>query len=129
NKLVQQLTPRYSSWLAANPTLEDVTRITQAVAAAATLALKANPVQRTVDQVAEILGANHKTFAGDVLDAVKKRRQALWEEHINQKINWELFDRGVETFTWAALEELARNAKGRGLLSGATHGDLCAQFA
>src|SRR5262249_850005 len=41
----------------------------------------------------------------------------------------ELFDRGVEAFTWAALEELARSAKGRGLLSGAPHGAECARFA
>ena len=64
-----------------------------------------------------------KTFAGEVLKALEKRRTALWDERIHKQINWELFDRGVEAFTWAALEEVGRAAKSRDLLNGAAHGD------
>jgi Cu(I)/Ag(I) efflux system membrane protein CusA/SilA len=141
DKLAQKLAPRYGSWLAKNATLEDVTKITQAVAQrladlgalkgdpAGALVLKENPLQSAVGQVAEVLGASRKTFAGEVLGAVTAHRSALWEERISQKVNWELFDRGVEAFTWAALEELARSAKVRGLLSGAPHGAEYAHFA
>jgi copper/silver efflux system protein len=141
DKLTQELAPRYGSWLAKNPTPEDVTKITQAVAQhlaalgalkgdpAGALVPKENPLQSAVGQAAEVLGANRKTFAGEVLGAVTTHRSALWEERISQKTNWELFDRGVEAFTWAALEELARSAKVRGLLSGAPHGVEYAHFA
>ena len=44
------------------------------------------------------------------------------------KLNWELFDRGVEAFTWAALEEVGKDARGRGLLGDAPHGQDYARF-
>ena len=55
-----------------------------------------------------------RTFAGAVLDSVMKRRDALWLAQVRQ-INGELFDRGVEAFTWLSLEELARGAKAMSL--------------
>jgi Cu/Ag efflux pump CusA len=206
-KLTLELVPGYGSWLAKNPVLEDVTKITQAVAerlaarkafkswfeltepslnalradrvpddivfllkplagkrypteaefvdglatllpaeeiehhkaelvkhAAAqiessdALALQQNPAKAVFGQVAEVLGAERKTFAGEVLQAVSKRRMDLWVEQIHQRINWELFDRGVEAFDWAALEEIGRAAKSVFLLSGAPHGDEYAVF-
>src|SRR5207244_10161647 len=96
---------------------------------AGALALNKNPFQTAVGQMTEFLGAERGTFASAMLDAVSKKRLALWQEQIDRKINWELFDRGVEAFTWAALEELGRSAKGRGLLGGAPHGAECARFA
>ena len=141
DRLVRELAPRYGSWLAKNPTLEDVTKITQSVAQrladlgalkgdpAGALVLKESRLQSAVAQAAEVLGANRKSFAGELLGAVTEHRLALWMERINQKMNWELFDRGVEAFTWAALEELARSAKRRGLLSSAPHGAEYARFA
>jgi Cu/Ag efflux pump CusA len=206
-KLTQELTPKYGSWLVKNPTLEDVTRITQAVAErlgerkalkmwweltetslanlhdakvpepalshlrplegkrfaseeeflkalgealpgaefskhrselvkeatggvtpADALALNENPLQTAVSAVAETLGAERKTFAGEVLKAVAKRRVNLWEQQIHKQINWELLDRGAEAFTWAAMEEIGRAAKGRALLGGAAHGNEYAIF-
>jgi Cu(I)/Ag(I) efflux system membrane protein CusA/SilA len=140
-KLSKELAPHYASWLSKNPSLEDVTKSTQVIAqrmadlgalktdAPSALALNKNSLQKVSGQVAELLGTERTTFAGEVLSAVTKERAALWEERINQKINWELFDRGVEAFTWAALEELARSAKGRALLSGASHGAEFARFS
>jgi Cu(I)/Ag(I) efflux system membrane protein CusA/SilA len=140
-KLTRQLTPRYGLWLARNPVLEDVAKITHTVAQhlaeagvltvepADALALKGNPLQTAFRQTAETLGAARKTFAGEVLESVRQRRRELWVEQIHKKINWELFDRGVEAFNWAALEEIARAAKGRSLLKGAPHGGQFAAFA
>ncbi len=141
-KLTQELTPKYGNWLVKNPALEDVTRITQAVAdrlgerkalqegltPADALALIENPLQTTISAVAETLGTERKTFAGEVLKAVAKRRVNLWEQQIHKQINWELLDRGAEAFIWATLEEIGRAAKGRALLGGAAHGSEYAIF-
>jgi Cu/Ag efflux pump CusA len=133
DRLARELAPSYGRWLARNPVLEDVTRITQAIAQrlaepADALALKEDPVRTGLSLVAESLGATRKTFAGEVLKAVAKRRTDLWVEEIHRKVNWELFDRGVEAFTWAALEEIGRAAKGRALLGDAPHGDEYVAF-
>jgi Cu/Ag efflux pump CusA len=80
------------------------------------------------DAVTEALGSERKTFAGEVLAALQKRRMELWIERIHKRINWELFDRGVESYTWAALEEVGRAARDGKLLSGAEHGDELDRF-
>jgi Cu(I)/Ag(I) efflux system membrane protein CusA/SilA len=140
DRLAGELTPQYGSWLAKKPALEDVNKITQRVAQrfveagvlktnpSDALALKEDALHAALSQTAEILGAQRKTFAGEVLHAVSKRRMDLWIEQIQQKVNWELFDRGVETFTWAALEEIGRAARGRSLLRGAPQGEQYADF-
>jgi Cu(I)/Ag(I) efflux system membrane protein CusA/SilA len=207
DQLTQELTPTRGSWLAKNPVLEDVTRITQVVAErlaqrkafktwwelteasldnlkdakvpeallsrlkplmvkrfdnegdflaslrevlpeseitehqtellkqaaggvtpADALELKAGPAQKVFRAVAATLGAKGQTFGGEVFKAFENRRMNLWEERIHKNINWELFDRGVETFTWAALEEIGRAAKGRALLGDAPHGNEYAAF-
>jgi Cu(I)/Ag(I) efflux system membrane protein CusA/SilA len=142
DKLTRELTPKYGSWLVKNPALEDVTRITQAVAErlaeqkalkpgatpADALAVEQAPLRTAMTAVAETLGAQRKTFAGEVLQVVGKRRVRLWEEQLHKKVNWELLDRGVEAFTWAALEEIGRAARGRALLGGAAHGEAYALF-
>jgi Cu/Ag efflux pump CusA len=86
------------------------------------LALKKSRLQGILDDAAELLGAEPKTFAGEVFQAVRDRRMALWRQQVKKKINWELFDRGVEAYTWLAVEELAKAARGKGLLSGARRG-------
>jgi Cu(I)/Ag(I) efflux system membrane protein CusA/SilA len=131
DRLVEELAPQFGAWLSRNPALEDVTRITQAVARqqavfgmdpSTALELHESLPGKVLAVAAEALGADRKTFAGEVLQAVQKQRTALWIEHIHKRINWELFDRGVEAFTWAALEELGRAARDHGLLAGAEHG-------
>ena len=207
NKLVQDLAPQFGHWLAHTPALEDVTRVTQAVAQrlherkafptryrlseqcllslrerglpeevrsqlnglkervfsselafvkalgrrvsseqlgrhkaeileqaayqmapSSALELREFLPARVISATAEALGAEHKTFAGEVLKALEKRRTDLWVQHIHKEINWELFDRGVEAYTWAALEEVGRSAKGHKLLSGVKHGEECGRF-
>jgi Cu(I)/Ag(I) efflux system membrane protein CusA/SilA len=140
DELVEQFTPWYGAWLARHPALEDVTKVTQAMAerlsernaltleAANALELREAPPLRVFDAIAESLGAERKTFAGEVLKALEKRRQELWIERIHKRINWELFDRGVEAFTWSALEEIGNAAKQRDLLDAAPHGQEFARF-
>ena len=66
--------------------------------------------------------------AGEVLAAVQSERMRLWRDEVSQRINWELFDRGVEAFSWAALEEVGRAAQNRDLLSSASQGAATKQF-
>ncbi len=138
--LAKALTPTYGKWLARNPVPEDVTKLTSAVAQALAdrralktapaqaLVVKENPVQAAATAVAEAAGLGQQTFASEVLRAVQEKREALWTEFVGSKLNWELFDRGVEAFTWAALEEVGTSARGRGLLGDAPKGDDYARF-
>jgi Cu(I)/Ag(I) efflux system membrane protein CusA/SilA len=140
-RLVEELTPRYGSWLSKHPALEDMTKLTRAVTqrlaekqallsatTASALQLRASLPRHIIDAAAEALGAERRTFDGEILKALEKRRLELWIERIHKRINWELFDRGVEAFTWAALEEIGRAAKGRKLLGDAPHGDEYSRF-
>jgi Cu/Ag efflux pump CusA len=140
NQLVEDLTPMYGAWLSRTPALEDVTKVTQAVAQrlsdrqtltvapATALELRKGLPLRVFDGFAESLGAERKTFVGELLKAVQKRQRELWIERIHKRINWELFDRGVEAFTWSALEEIGNAAKQRDLLNPAPHGEEYARF-
>src|SRR5207302_143532 len=121
DKLTNELAPEYGPWLAKRPALEDVGRLGRDVArrlqgmgalddAAGALALRESSLPRFLHQAAELLGAEHRTFAGEVLKIVEEKRTALWRERV-EKVNWELFDRGVEAYTWFVLEELANPAK------------------
>ncbi len=140
DSLVEDLTPWYGVWLTRTPALEDVMKVTQAVAQrlnerkaltvepAAALELRETLPLQFFDAFAESLGAERKTFAGEVLKAMEKRQRELWIERIHNRINWELFDRGVEAFTWSALEEIGNSAKQRDLLGAAPHGEEYARF-
>ncbi len=140
DKLAEDLTPLYGAWLSRAPALEDVTKITQAVAqrlaerqaltvaSASALQLRQTPPLRVFDAIAELLGMERKTFAREVLQAMEERRRELWIERIHKRINWELFDRGVEAYTWATLEEIGNSAKQRDLLEAAPHGEQYDHF-
>ncbi|MHB1424312.1 MAG: efflux RND transporter permease subunit [Gemmataceae bacterium] len=140
NQLVEDLTPWHGPWLSRSPALEDVAQVTRTVAQrlherkaltvepANALELREAPLPRLLDALAEALGAERKTLAGEVLKAMKKYQSELWIDNIHKRINWELFDRGVEAFTWAALEEIGASAKQRDLLGAAPHGQEYARF-
>ncbi len=140
DRLAWELTPVYGTALARNPTTEDIARLTREVAqrlAASgflkgdpsdALALKQTPIRAFLDQIAQALGGKQKTFAGEVLRDVVGKRESLWRSQV-KAINWELFDRGLESFTWYALEEFGSAAKDRGLVSGAARGSDYAAFA
>jgi Cu(I)/Ag(I) efflux system membrane protein CusA/SilA len=138
--LTAELAPTFGAALAAAPAPPDVTKLTRTVAdrladrgalsggAADALALPDGPLGRVVNVLGDALGRDRPTFAGVVLDAVISHRTARWSEFVRTQLNGELFDRGVEAYTWAALEELAKSAKGRELLAGAPHGANFGRF-
>jgi Cu(I)/Ag(I) efflux system membrane protein CusA/SilA len=133
------LSADYASALARHPALEDITRLTGEVARrlhtlgaiadpAAALSLKQRPLQRLLTQLGQAAGASPKTFPSEVLAAVVTERHSRWLKKVTE-INWELFDRGVEAYTWLSLEEVVKAAGDVGLLSGADHGQESARFA
>ncbi|HZZ30029.1 MAG TPA: efflux RND transporter permease subunit [Pirellulales bacterium] len=92
------------------------------------LALKPNTFGQIVEGVTELLGSSPPTFAGEVYAKLIAQRTELWQIAV-KKINWELLDRGTETFTWYVLEELAKAAEQSSLLSSATRGSETKRFA
>src|SRR5204863_158313 len=77
---------------------------------------------------AETLGAEHRTFADEVLQVLESRRMALWRERVHE-INWELLDRGTEAFTWYAIEELLKGASALSLVAGAPQAEVAERFS
>src|SRR5213075_3125874 len=84
--------------------------------------------QALLNRTKEALGSEKKTFTGEVFQALETRRLDLWREQVKKKINWELFNTGMETFTWLALEELVRAAQKASLVDEAPRGSETAQL-
>ena len=145
SRLVETLAPDYGPALSKHPALEDVTKLCQEIArhlvtlgalkdkgkpltAADALAVRESLPQALLSGLGDLLGTERKTFAEEVFQALEKRRLELWREQVKKRINWELFDTGMDTYTWLALEELAKEAEktrdhdGRSLLDGAARG-------
>jgi len=139
DKFADTLSPKYSPWLAASPAIEDVTQLDQDVAnelahagtisdVVKSLELNQPLITELFDGVAQFFGARHKNLATEMFAQIDAERSRRWHENV-QKINWELFDRGTEMFTWYAMEELAKAAKTSNLLKDAPHGDETIRFA
>ena len=122
DKLTATLSPKYDVWLAAAPSQEDITQLCQDVGkqlaqigaindVVESLELKPSAMGDLVSGAAEFFGATHHSLSSTLLAAVQQERDRFWHERVG-KINWELFDRGTETFTWYALEELTKAAQG-----------------
>jgi Cu(I)/Ag(I) efflux system membrane protein CusA/SilA len=138
-RLTQELTPHFGSILATNPTSTDAIQLTQQVVRhlqdaevlrtdpAQALLLKDRWLPRVTGKIMEALGADSKTFTGEILKAVNERRASHWRDRVHH-INWELFDFGVETFTLGAVQEIAKNVADRGLRKGAARGEELANF-
>lgn len=75
----------------------------------------------------EFLGASPKTFSGEVLQSTQRRRLKLWGDFVH-KVNWELFDRGIEAFSWYALQEACKSARDSRLIAGAAKGEITERF-
>jgi Cu(I)/Ag(I) efflux system membrane protein CusA/SilA len=137
--LTQKLTPDFGPWLARQPALEDVARFNKETAnylrergvlkdVADALKLKDNALASLWGHVTEFFGAARNTFSTDVLRALEEKRAGLWRARVDE-INWELFDRGTEAFTWFTLEELVKGASEHVLLSTAPRGSQAERFA
>lgn len=139
DEMTQKMSAEFARWFAKSPLREDVGRMSRDVAdrlnrikaiddPASALSLKTNSIKDLANQAAEIVGFERGTFDRAILDAVNKRRMDLWRERVH-KVNWQLFDRGVEAYTWLALEETVKSANAVALLSGALHGADSQRFA
>jgi copper/silver efflux system protein len=138
-RLTAKMTPVVGRWLALNPALEDVTKLTQQVAedlherglipdVVSALELKGSIPTNLMRQTFESLGAAHQTFDTVLLADVTTKRLTLWEDRVRQ-VNWELFDRGIEAYTAYALEELARAAVIAGAKGDGPKGEQLEQFS
>lgn len=139
DRITEKLIPKYAHWLAEAPSLEDVTQLTHDVASAlaergaipdalAALELKPSPVEATTTAIDEFFTGKTKSFASELLAAVERQRTQFWRDRV-KSINWELFDRGTEIFTWYAIEEVVNGAKNVGLVSTAPRASETEQFA
>jgi copper/silver efflux system protein len=137
--LTHALTAKYGHWLVELPTLEVVTRLSQDVAqqlseigavsdVVSALELKQSSLAELARGLGEFLGGRRKTLATELLRSVEVERARRWRDRVKQ-INWELFDHGIESFTWYSLEELVKGGKQSGALSGAQRGKEAAEFA
>ena len=144
-RFAEQLAPRFGRWLArsqsiaCNPSLEDVQELTQAIArelqaqGALTDVVEALQIKDSLPaalwhQSLEALGAEHRTFAGEMLKAIIAQRLKLWRERA-ALVNYELFDQAAPAFNWYVLEELAKAAQAKGLTKDVAHGEETEQFA
>lgn len=139
DKLAAALTPKYGPWLATALAQEDTTLLAQDVAnrlvvlgavrdTVAALALTQSPIATVVGLGRDLAGAKRQTLASQLFNALEDQRTRLWRKQV-QQIDWELFDRGTEIFTWYALQETAKAAKSSGLTAKASHGREAERFA
>ncbi|MFO0789710.1 MAG: efflux RND transporter permease subunit [Pirellulales bacterium] len=138
-RLTTELTPKYGRWLVEAPALEDATQLAQDVAnqlakrgaitdAATALELRQSSAAELASGVQELIGGERKTLAGELFRALDGERTKRWREQVHS-IDYELFDRGTEIFTWYALEEVAKAAQTAGLTARAPHGKQTTKFA
>ena len=128
--IANKLPPAQLQMLALHPNREEVSRL-QRQAAEQTgliLELRASPIAKTLRTVESAITGEHRTLAGETLKAVEAERARHWAERVKQ-INYELFDRGTEAFTWYAIEELANGGRNLSILNAAERGAETERFA
>lgn len=139
DELVSVVIPDEAAGLAKRTALEAVSRIQKQVVEhlaakklvtdpAAALELRETGFAGLTREVRTTLGGSRETLAGIVHRAAEEKREALWRERV-ATVNWELFDRGTEAFTWYALEELVTAGGNVGLLGGAAKKAESERFA
>jgi Cu(I)/Ag(I) efflux system membrane protein CusA/SilA len=129
DELVARISADEAPGLSKRTALETVTRIQKQVAEhlaakkvvtdpAAALELRETGLAGVRSSVRTALGGSRDTLAGVVHRATETKREDLWRGRV-KTVNWELFDRGTEAFTWYALDELVTAGGNVGLLGGA----------
>ncbi|HKA08069.1 MAG TPA: efflux RND transporter permease subunit, partial [Gemmataceae bacterium] len=116
--------------LALHPSRETVSRLQVQLAREleVNLDLPSNRVAVALRAVETAVTGERRTLAGETLNAIEAERARLWAERV-QRVNYELFDRGTEAFTWYALEELITGGRKLGLTATAEHGKDAEHFA
>ncbi len=148
DELTQTLSTEYGRWLAKNSALEDVAQIARrtaehlkAIGAIDDVvgALKSDNPQQGVSssrvgafvsllrQIADSV-KGQDAFETELLAAVEQERMRLWRQRV-QRVNWELFDEGIRSFNWYALEETIKGAAAADRLTGASKAEASESFA
>lgn len=138
-ELVDQFAPDYGRWLARNPTREEVGRLVQRLGhelsdrgalsdLVAALELKERPLAHLWTSVTEAIGGQHATLAAKLLQRIERKRLQYWREAVRE-INWQLFDHGVEAYSWIVMQELAKVATSQSLVPDSDSGAKLARFA
>ncbi|HEX4070072.1 MAG TPA: efflux RND transporter permease subunit [Planctomycetaceae bacterium] len=142
-KHIDELTDRFAGdhgrWLALNPTREEVGRLIQRVAhdlneqgalddLVGAMELKEQGFARLWTLAVETFGGEHKPLTEKLLKRIERQRLGFWRDAV-ARIDWELFDRGVESYCRHALEELARAAQVQSLLARNDVGQKLAKLA
>jgi len=140
---IDELTDRFAGehgrWLALNPTREEVGRLVQRVARdlndrgklpdlVAAMELKERGLARVWSLAIEAFGGEHQPLAAKLLQRIERKRLDHWRDAV-AKIDWELFDRGVEAYDRHALEELAKAAASQSLVPKSEQGSKLAKLA
>lgn len=139
DSVTARLQSEVGPWLAVQPSPEDVERIVREVVkhgeeigavkdAIHAMELKSNVVEDTVASVRDALGYPRDSVGHKLLEVVQHRFTELWAEHV-RRTNYELFDHGVESYTWYALEELAKLAQAQSLIDETDAGAATVAFA
>jgi len=128
--IVNKLPAAQLQMLALHPNREEVSRLQRQAAeeTGISLDLRGSPIAKALRTVESAITGEHRTLAGETLKAVEAERARLWVERVKQ-VNYELFDRGTETFTWYALEELANGGHNLSVLDAAERGAEIERFA
>ena len=132
HELIASLSSELGPWLTTTPALEDLTLLVHRVVqkgeesgavtnSVQALELKPGAVGQVIAVVGETFGRTRATLPDEMLQRVIRHHAELWHEHV-RRVNWTLFDQGIEAFTLYALEELARVAKQQGLTLSAEKG-------
>ena len=137
--LAAAITPDEAAGLSKRTAPETVTRVQRRLAehlaargavsdSVVALELREKGFAAVKGSILSAFGGNRDTLAGVILKATEARRETEWRERVD-KVNWELFDRGTEAFTWYALDELAAAGAKVGLLGGAPRKTETERFA
>jgi copper/silver efflux system protein len=128
---IDELTDRFAGdhgrWLALNPTREEVGRLIQRVAhdlneqgalddLVGAMELKEQGFARLWTFAVEAFGGEHKPLTEKLFKRIERQRLGFWRDAV-ARIDWELFDRGIESYSRHAFEELARAARDQSLLA------------
>jgi Cu(I)/Ag(I) efflux system membrane protein CusA/SilA len=125
-QFAEELAPAFGSRLVETPDLVLVTGLASDVsnrlveigvaeAQANLLVFDPSPTGRLVGALAEVMGAEPRTFFTRLLAAIEDERGRRFRE-FTTTLNWELFDHAVGAYCWHVLEALVEAAREPGYL-------------
>lgn len=126
DELVTVLAAGHGRWLVTHTPQEEVSLLARAAAErlrakglvpaeADALVWTPPPWQHPLELLQRLVGRPSRGLADVLAAAIDRRREDYWHQEL-RRINGELFDRGVEAYTWYVMQELFRAGQPRGVL-------------